>query len=200
MLHRRHFLAGTAATAALAALPLRALAEPVMGDIPLGDENAPVTVIEYASFTCPHCGNFAKDTWPKVKAEYVETGKVKFILREVYFDPYGLRASMVARCGGEKAFYPIADAFLTRQDVWMKVPENQIGQEIARIGRLNGLSSQQLDSCLSDQDYAKALIEQYQQNAAQHEVSSTPTFIINGEKHAGNMPFEQFAQLIEAEL
>lgn len=200
MLHRRHFLAATAATAALAALPLKALAEPVMGDIPMGAENAPVTVIEYASFTCPHCAAFHQDTWPQVKAEYVETGKVRFILREVYFDRYGLWASMVARCGGEKAFYPLAEAFLIKQNVWTKVPEEQIGQEIARIGRLNGLSSQQLDACLSDQDYAKALIEQYQQNAAQHEVSSTPTFIINGEKHAGNMPFEQFAQLIEAEL
>lgn len=200
MLHRRRFLAGTAATAALAALPLAARAEPVMGDIPLGDEDAPVTVIEYASFTCPHCAAFHQQTWPQVKEQYVETGKVKFILREVYFDKYGLWASMVARCAGEKAFYPLAEAYLAKQDAWMKVPENQIGQEIARIGRLNGLSSQQLDACLSDQDYAKALIEQYQQNAAQHEVSSTPTFIINGEKHAGNMPFEQFAQLIEAEL
>lgn len=198
-LHRRRFLS-LAAAAGLAALPLPALAEPVMGDIPLGDANAPVTVIEYASFTCPHCANFARDTWPRVKAEYVETGKVRFILREVYFDRYGLWASMVARCGGESAFYPIADMFLQKQASWTKVPEDQIGQEIAKIGRLNGLTAEQLDACLKDEAYARALIEQYQQNAAEHGIESTPTFIINGETHKGDMPFEEFARLIDANL
>ena len=199
-LDRRRFLAGTAALGALTALPLPALAEPVMGDIALGPEDAPVTVIEYASFTCPHCGAFHQQTWPQVKEQYVETGKVRFILREVYFDKYGLWASMVARCGGENAFYPLANAFLTKQDSWTRVPENQVGQEIARIGRLNGLSAEQINACLSDEDYARSLIEWYQGNAAEHEVTSTPTFIINGEKHTGNLPFEDFSALIEAEL
>jgi protein-disulfide isomerase len=200
MLDRRRFLAATAATGAAAVLPWRALAAPVMGDIPIGDENAPVTVIEYASFTCPHCGNFAKDTWPQVKAEYVETGKVKFILREVYFDKWGLWASMVARCGGENAFYPLADAYLTKQDTWLGAAEDQRVQEIMKIARLNGLSNDQIQACLSDEEYAKSLIEWYQKNAEADEVTSTPTFIINGEKHTGNMPFEDFAALIEAEL
>lgn len=199
-LDRRRFLAATAAAGALAALPARALAEPVTGDIPLGDENAPVTVIEYASFTCPHCAAFHQQTWPQVKAEYVDTGKVRFILREVYFDRYGLWASMVARCGGEKAFYPLAEDFLLKHANWTRVAEEQIGQEIAKIGRLNGLSSEQLDSCLADEDYARTLIERYQENAAEHDVTSTPTFIINGEKHTGNLPFEEFAQIIDAEL
>jgi protein-disulfide isomerase len=198
-LDRRRFLSLAAATG-VAVLPLPALAEPVMGDIPLGDANAPVTVIEYASFTCPHCANFHRETWPRVKAEYVETGKVKFILREVYFDRYGLWASMVARCGGEKAFYPIAEMFLQKQASWTQVPEDQIGQEIARIGRLNGLSAEQLDACLSDEAYARALIEQYQKNAAEHGIESTPTFIIDGETHKGDMPFEEFAQLLDAKL
>ncbi len=200
LLDRRRFLAAAAATGALAALPLPALAEPVMGDVVLGAEDAPVTVIEYASFTCPHCAAFHQHTWPKVKAEYVDTGKVKFILREVYFDRYGLWASMVARCGGEQAFYPLANQFLTKQDSWTSVPEGQIGQEIAKIGRMNGLSNEQLNACLSDEEYARSLIERYQENAAEHEVESTPTFIIGGEKHTGNMPFEEFSQLIEAEL
>lgn len=199
-LDRRRFLAAAAVTGALAALPVRALAEPVMGDVVLGDENAPVTVIEYASPTCPHCAAFHRQTWPKVKAEYVDTGKVKFILREVYFDRYGLWASMVARCGGENAFYPLMNQFLSKQDTWTTAPEGEIGQAIAKIGRMNGLSNEQLNACLSDEEYARALIERYQENAAKDEVKSTPTFIIDGQKHTGNMPFEDFAQLIEAEL
>lgn len=199
-LDRRRFLAATAAAGALAALPLGARAEPVLGDVALGPEDAPVTVIEYASATCPHCAAFHRDTWPQVKEQYVETGKVRFILREVYFDRYGLWASMVARCGGERAFYPLIEQFLVKQESWTGVPEGQIGQEIAKIGRMNGLSQEQLNACLSDEDYARSLIERYQETAAEHDVQSTPTFIINGAKHTGNMPFEEFAQLIESEL
>ena len=98
---RRQTLAMIAAATTATLLPANAaLADPVLGDIVLGDDNAPVTVIEYASFTCPHCASFHINTWPRFKAEYIDTGKVRFILREVYFDRYGLWASMVARCGG----------------------------------------------------------------------------------------------------
>lgn len=199
-LDRRRFLAATAATGALAALPLPALAEPVMGDIPLGDENAPLTVIEYASLTCPHCGAFHRETWPQVKADYVEAGKVRFILREVYFDKHGLWASMIARCGGEKAFYPLTDAYLTRQEAWLGVPDDQRIEEMMKIARRNGLSNEQIQACLSDEAYAKSLIEWYQENATADDVTSTPTFIIAGDKHTGNMPFEDFAALLDAEL
>jgi protein-disulfide isomerase len=197
---RRHLLAMIAASGAVTLLPASALAEPVMGDVVLGDEAAPVTVIEYASFTCPHCANFHIDTWPQFKAEYVDTGKVRFILREVYFDRYGLWASMVARCGGPDAFYPLADQFMKKQSVWARAGEGNIGGEIQKIGRLNGLANDQLGACLTDQDYAKALIEAYQQNSGADEVTSTPTFIINGEKHPGNMPFADLAALVDAQL
>jgi protein-disulfide isomerase len=197
---RRHMLAMIAATGAVTLLPASAMAEPVMGDIVLGDEAAPVTVIEYASFTCSHCARFHLNTWPQFKATYIDTGKVRFILREVYFDRYGLWASMVARCGGPDAFYPMADQFLRTQSVWARAAENQIGTEIQKIGRLNGLSSEQLGACMSDQGYAKALVEAYQENSTADDVTSTPTFLINGEKHPGNMPFEQIAELVDAQL
>ena len=107
---------------------------------------------------------------------------------------------MTARCGGADAFYRMADQFLKKQSVWAKVPEGQIGGEIQKIGRLNGLSADQLSACLSDQDYAKALVETYQQNSAADDVNSTPTFIINGEKHEGNMPFDEISALVDAAL
>lgn len=174
--------------------------DPIMGDIVLGDDAAPVTVIEYASFTCPHCADFHINTWPRFKAEYVDTGKVRFILREIYFDRYGLWASMVARCGGANAFYPVTDQLMKMQSVWTKVAPELIGGEIQKIGRLNGLSAEQLNACLSDQEYAKTLVETYQTNAVADEVTGTPAFLIDGEKIEGNIPFEQLAALVDARL
>ena len=197
---RRHLLAMIMAAGAATLIPADAMAEPILGDVVLGDDAAPVTVIEYASFTCPACAAFHTGAWPRFKAEYVDTGKVRFILREVYFDRYGLWASMTARCGGESAFYPMADQFLKKQSVWAKVPDAQIGGEIKKIGRLNGLSNEQLDACLSDQDYAKALVEAYQKHSAADDIRRTPTFIIGGAKYEGVLPFEEISALVEAQF
>jgi len=196
---RRHVLAAISAAATAALLPAAAQAEPVVGDVVLGDEGAPVTVIEYASYTCSHCADFHIDSWPRLKADYVDTGKVRYILREVYFDRFGLWASMVARCGGADAFYPLADQFIKTQKTWARAAGEQVGAEIQKIGRINGLTADQLNSCLSDQDYAKALIEAYQTNEAADEVKSTPTFLINGERVNGNRPDDVFA-LIDQNL
>ncbi|HLS19094.1 MAG TPA: DsbA family protein [Paracoccaceae bacterium] len=170
----------------------------LLGDVVLGEADAPVTVVEYASFTCPHCGTFAKETFPQVRKDYVETGKVKFILREVYFDQYGLWASMVARCGGEKGFYPLAHRFLTTQENWTGADD--IGLAIHQIGRRAGLSADRLEQCLSDREFATELLADYQRHAAEDEIQSTPTFIINGKKHGGAMSYEEFSKLLDAEL
>ena len=169
-----------------------------MGDIVLGDPDAPLTVVEYASFTCPHCGTFAEQTFPEVKEKYIDTGKVKFVLREVYFDQYGLWASMVARCGGEKGFYPLAETFLTTQATWTRAPD--IGRAIHQVGRRAGLSAERLEQCLSDRDYAKELLAGYQQNMEADNIKSTPTFIIAGEQHTGAMSFDEFSELLDANL
>jgi len=171
-----------------------------LGDIVLGNPDAKVTVVEYASFTCSHCANFHRDTWDRFKAAYIDTGKIRFMLREVYFDRFGLWASMVARCGGANAFYPMAEQFLKQQSSWARAAQEQVGAEIQKIGRMNGLTAGQLSSCLSDQGYANALIKSYQDNATADEITSTPTFVINGEKHPGNLPFDELAALIDAKL
>ncbi len=171
-----------------------------LGDIVLGNEEATVTVIEYASLTCPHCASFHINTWPQMKKEYIDSGKVRFIMREVYFDKYGLWASMAARCGGEAGFYPMTDVFLKNQRAWTGGNEDQRVAAIHQIGRRAGLSSERLAACLGDRDYAKALLEEYKKNAAADDVRSTPTFLINGRKVTGNMPFEEIARLIDAEM
>ncbi|MEM8791610.1 MAG: DsbA family protein [Pseudomonadota bacterium] len=186
----------------LLSLPATAWAsdDPRLGDVVLGDENAPVTVIEYASFTCPHCGSFHQNTWPQFKENYVDTGKVRFIMREVYFDKYGLWASMISRCGGHGGFYPMVDQFLKRQSEWTGVPEPQVADEIRKIGKVNGLSPQLMDDCLADQEFATALFEGYRTNAQADDVSSTPTFIINGEKATGAMGYAEFSALVDKHL
>ena len=190
-------------SAPLLATPFAALAEttaPHTGDVVLGDENAPVTVIEYASLTCPHCAGFHIQTWPEFKTNYVDTGKVRFIMREVYFDRFGLWAAMVARCGGQEAYYPLVDQYLKLQDKWTRVPSDQVVGEIRKIGRINGLSNEAMDSCLSDQEFAKTLVEDYQRNASADGVQSTPTFVINGDKATGNMTYAEFSALVDKHL
>ena len=98
-----------------------------------------MTVVEYASFTCPHCATFHNDTFKKLKADYIDSGKVKFIYREVYFDRYGLWASMVARCGGQEKFFGIADLIYKSQSEWTRAGEPAaIVDELRKIGRLAG--------------------------------------------------------------
>lgn len=175
-----------------------AAAEPkyVVGDVVLGDANAPVTVIEYASFTCPHCASFHLNVWDKFKENYIDTGKVKFIMREVYFDKYGLWASMTARCAGPDGFYAMTDVYLKTQHVWTRSPDR--AHAIRQVGRRAGVSDERLNACLSDRDYAKALLDDYKKNAAADDVRSTPTFVINGQKANGDMTYDAFVQLIDA--
>ncbi|MEM7190502.1 MAG: DsbA family protein [Pseudomonadota bacterium] len=189
-----------AAGAAFAVAPISAFADEELyrtGDIAMGAEDAPLTVIEYASLTCPHCASFHINTWPQLKEQYVDTGKVRFIMREVYFDKYGLWASMTARCGGGKGFYQMMDTFLKTQATWTKAPD--IGHAIQQIGRRAGLSQDQLGQCLSDQDFAKKLVEDYQTNAEADAIRATPSFIIEGELHS-NMSFEEFAAILDEAL
>ncbi|MEM7508453.1 MAG: DsbA family protein [Pseudomonadota bacterium] len=183
--------------------PLRAMAQdrdPRTGDFVLGNEDAAVTVIEYASLTCPHCAGFHIQTWPEFKKNYVDTGKVRFIMREVYFDYAGLYASMVSRCAGSQGFYPLVDQYLKQQDQWSRAPQNQIEGEIRKIGRINGLSDAAMDQCLTDQDFAQTLVSDYQNNVAADAVEATPTFIINGNKYSGNMTYPEFSALVDQKI
>jgi len=170
-------------------------------EMTLGAEDAPVTIVEYASFTCPHCASFHASQFKELKSEFIDTGKVKFVYRDVYFDRFGLWAAMVARCGGSERFFGITDMIYEQQRDWIGSGQDPVAitNNLRRIGKVAGLSDEQLDTCLSDADKAQALVAVYQQNAEADSVDSTPTLIINGEKH-GNMPYADLKGIIEGQL
>ena len=189
-------------------MPGAAIAQTSSGDIDtssiqdmvLGDPNAAVEVIEYASFTCPHCAAFHEGPYKQLKAEYIDTGKIKFIYREVYFDRPGLWASMVARCGGPERFFGIVDLIYKGQSEWARAGEPAaIVEELRKIGRLAGLDNDTLEACLQDAEMAQTLVAWYQENGERDNIDSTPSFVINGAKHS-NMAYANMKQLIDAEL
>ncbi|MCC6305555.1 MAG: DsbA family protein [Rhodobacteraceae bacterium] len=169
-------------------------------DMALGNPEAGVTLIEYASFTCPHCANFAATVFPELKTAYIDTGKVRFIHREVYFDRFGLWAGMLARCGGEERYFGFADMIYAQQRQWAgSADPATVADNLRRMGRVAGLTDEQVNACLNDRAAAEALVAAFQTNATRDGVQATPTLILNGTKHS-NMSFQELAQLIDAAL
>lgn len=165
-----------------------------------GAEDAPVEIIEYASYTCPHCANFHKGPYKQLKKDFIDTGKVKFVYREVYFDRYGLWASMVARCAGPEKFFGISDLIYEGQAEWTRAGgPAEIVDELRKIGRLAGIDNDQLEACLQDGTRAQTLVAWYQENAERDGVQATPSFVMNGKK-IENQSYDEFKKLIEAEL
>ncbi len=173
---------------------------PVIEDITMGNPEAPVTVVEYASFTCPHCKNFHAGPLKQLKAEYIDTGKINFVYREVYFDKFGLWAALLARCGGQERYMQIADMLYEQQSQWLAGGDvAQVVANLNRIGRDAGLSDDKVAACLTDTQMARALVATYQKNAEADGIDSTPSFVINGQKY-NNMPYSEFRAVLEEKL
>lgn len=169
-------------------------------DMALGDDDAPVTMIEYASFTCPHCATFHAEIMPQLKRDYIDTGKVRFVHREVFFDRYGLWAGIVARCGGEMRYFGVADMIYSRMGEWTRGADAAaVADNLRRIGRTAGLSDDQLDACLTDGDKAQALVTWYQDNATRDGVESTPSFVIDGERFS-NMSYAELRRILDDKI
>ncbi len=169
-------------------------------DFGIGPEDAKVKIIEYASFTCPHCARFHEESFGKLKAEYIDTGKLRFEYREVYFDRYGLWAAMMARCGGEMRYFGISDILFSTQQDWSGSDDPAvIVANLKKIGRTAGMDDAMLDICMKDAPTAQALMTHYETNFAADGIEGTPTFIINGTKHS-NMDYADMKAIIDAEL
>ncbi|MEX0310086.1 MAG: DsbA family protein [Tateyamaria sp.] len=169
-------------------------------EMQLGNPDAPVTVIEYASYTCPHCASFHEGAYKQLKSDYIDTGKINFIYREVYFDRFGLWASAIARCAGTpETFFGITDMLYASQSEWARAGGGdpaQIADELRKIGRLAGLGGDTLEACLTDAESLRTLVAWYQENAAEDGINSTPSFVINGTKY-NNMAYSEISRLID---
>lgn len=171
-----------------------------VNDMTQGNPEAALTVIEYASFTCPHCASFHEKVYPSLKADYIDTGKINFVYREVYFDLPGLWGSMVARCGAEQRFFGITNLLYERQKEWLASGDRaQIEKDLRKIGKLAGLGEDQLNACLTDEARAKELVGWYQGNAEEHGIRSTPSFVIDGTTYS-NMAYSEFRSILDEKL
>ncbi len=169
-------------------------------DMVIGSDNAKIDIVEYASYTCPHCATFHTDVYPKLKQNYIETGHVRFTYREVYFDKYGLWASMIARCAGPEKFFGLTDLIYKSQEKWARAGEDTaIVSELSKLAKVAGLNDERINNCLEDTEKLRALVEWFKKNSSNDDVKSTPSFLINGEKFS-NMNYEEFSAIIDRKI
>jgi protein-disulfide isomerase len=188
------------ATAALAEEAPATAQLPEVAEMVLGNADAPITIVEYASFTCPHCAHFHETVFKDLKKDYIDTGKVKFVYREVFFDRYGLWAAMVARCGGETRYFGINAMLFEQQKEWAGTDDPATAVEnLKKIGRTAGMDDATLQACLQDATMAQALVAKYEENSAKDEVTATPTLFIDGERHS-NMSYDELKAILDEKL
>lgn len=191
-------LTGTVAQAQEAAAPAPGPADATtIPDMRMGNPEARVQITEYSSFTCPHCARFHAESMPRLKAEYIDTGKVGLTYREVYFDRYGLWAAMLARCGGESRYFGISEILFSTQTEWAGSNDPAVVTgNLKRIGRSVGMADAELDACFENRAMAEAMVAKFQADSTADGVEGTPTFIINGTKYP-NMTFEDMKAIID---
>ena len=170
--------------------------EPPIGDMALGSPDAPVTIVEYASATCPHCATFHEEVWPQLKKEFVDTGKVRFVFREFPLDQLALAAFMLTRCAGKEKYFPMLDLVMKNQRTWVKNPR----EELLKIAKLAGMTEQQFDACLKNEKLAMDIVAMSKDANRLFGVDSTPTFFVNGRRVVGGHSIEEFRRIIDEEL
>jgi protein-disulfide isomerase len=167
-------------------------------EMTMGNADAPVKVVEYMSMTCPHCAAFHKDTFKQIVTDYVDTGKVEFIVREFPFDPRATAAIMLARCAPEDKFFPMVDVFFQQQSNWARAQDAR--QALLDISKLAGFTQETFEACLTNQKLVDDVNAVRTKAATEFGVNSTPTFLINGKRYSGNMSVERMSALIDSLL
>ena len=176
------------------------VAKPVsLPDMALGPANAPVTITEFASMTCPHCAAFNEAVFPKIKAAYIDTGKIRYVFREFPLDIQAAASSMLTRCiakDDSAKYFAVTDILFKQQGEMRK----NSTETLTRIGKQAGMSQQQVDDCLKDQALLDKIVADQKYASEVLKVDSTPTFFLNGEKIKGETTFEEFDKRIKAVL
>src|SRR5215813_6658672 len=160
----------------------------------LGNPDAPITIVEYASLTCPHCAHFANDVLPELKKKWIDAGKVKLVFRDYPLDEPALRAAMIARCAPADRFYAYVDTFFAQQEKWATARDYR--EALARLVRLGGMSQDAFDKCLKDTALENKILEERLIASKELDVNSTPTFFINGTKFTGAPTVEEFDKVL----
>ena len=207
MITRRFLIAGmTGIAGSVAASPLLQLASrpaaasdwEKAGDTAIGAPEAPISVIEYFSLTCPHCRDFHTETFPRLLTEYVHTGKVRFIARDFPLNRPALDAAILAHCAGPDRYFAFVETLFNTFDNWTRAADylNALGQ----IGQLGGISESQFQDCLRDQTLETKILGSILEAQEKFDIKSTPSFIINGKKHEGGLRFDAFAKTLDRYL
>ena len=217
-LTRRALLGGVAATALVLALPLSATSAfaqeipEAQGDVDMaevlkpgplpemaiGEENAPVTIVEYMSMTCPHCAAFHNRTFDPIKEKYIDSGKVRFIIREFPFDPRAAAAFMLARCAPEGQYFPMVSMLMKQQDTWAAAQDGR--EALLQMSKLAGFTQESFETCLTNQKLLDDVNAVRERGAKEFGVAATPTFLINGKRYSGDMSVDSMSALIDSLL
>jgi protein-disulfide isomerase len=167
-------------------------------DLAIGKDGAKVTIVEYASMTCPHCKHFHETTLPEITKKYLDTGKARLILREYPFDPRAAAAFMLARCAPEDKYYPMVSVLFQQQQSWAAADDAQAA--LLQISKLAGFSEESFKACLTNQKLLDDVNASRERASKDFGVESTPTFFINGKKYSGALSVEEMSAIIDSML
>lgn len=164
----------------------------------LGDSDAPVTIIEYASFTCGHCANFHNDSLSTIKENYIDEGHVRLVFRDFPLDGLALRAGLIARAAPENRYFSVVDVMFQQQSRWVQASDPVAA--LSNIAMMAGAKEDDIEANLADESLADALISLRTEGESLYQVSATPTFVIEGEVISGNMPLSDMESTIDGHL
>jgi len=169
-----------------------------LGDLTMGDKNAPITIVEYASLTCSHCADFEEHAIPQLEKNYIETGKVYYILRDFPFDPIATAAFMLSHCAGPERYFGFVKVLFSEQEKWAFTQTPM--EDLKSFARQGGFSEEAFDACMKDQKIFEHVKFNALRGAKTFGVKSTPTFFINGEKIEGALPWADFETILKKKL
>lgn len=166
-----------------------------VGERSIGEADAPVTIIEYSSLTCPHCASFHTEVLPELKKQYIDTGKVRLIFRDFPLNEPAVDAAVLAHCAGDARYAGFLDVLFQTQSTWSSAADSRAA--LKQLGKLGGLSESEMDACFTDESMQDAVLQSRLDGSNEFEIQSTPSFVINGEVHAGNRTIDEFAEIID---
>ena len=162
-----------------------------------GNKDAAVTIVEYSSLSCPHCANFHKTTLPDLKKKYIDTGKVRYVIRDFPLNNPALAGSMVARCADDSKYFPFLEVLYAKQEQWAFAGQGRVEQELFSLAKQVGFTEASFKKCFQDDKLFKGIMAVRERGANQFGVNSTPTFFINGELLRGAQDFASFEKVID---